>query len=357
MNRVELAEACASRWSELGLNWAVVHGLEGYPDALGRDLDILVRRADLNSMVASAIDVLERSGFDVARPPDIWGKRVIGFNGSEAIELHLVTRISWREIVLAEEPRSTEMWGPFPVDAWAALAKQVVLPAWAGETERAGAVLLAHSPEALASTTSGQSSKRLILEALGPAGDVDGSIRRLVEVRGAAARMSWSRHPIVSIRRLIGVFRTRVLAFLRPSGLTIELYGSDDEALADVMEALDGGRRSVFTSVRVAPPGKVSGPIRSLGSAFADRAFIRQQAVVFRVGTAHRGALADLRSAISLGPNRTLQPPIYLDFGNGTAWVGGTVLDVAGMATPVVVEKIWHVVETRFTRVFPPEGN
>ena len=356
MNRVALAEACAERWSQLGLRWAVVHGLEGYPDQLGRDLDILVHRADLDAMAESAIEVLAASGFDVARPPDIWGKRVIGFNGAEAIELHAVTKISWREICLAEEPRSTEMRGPFPVDPWAALAKQVVLPAWAGETERAGKVLAGHRPEALASSTDDRRLKRLILEALGPPGDPDRSIHRLLEVRRVAARMTWSRHPVDSIRRVAGVLWAKVLPFARPSGLTVELDGSDASALAEVIDALDRGRRSIFTSVRVARTGKVSGVLGSLGSALAARAFIRQQTVLFRVGTTHEGRLADLISAISVGPNRTLQPPIYLDFGNGLGPAGGIVLEVGGLSPQAIADKIWQVVESRFTAVFPPEA-
>ena len=354
MNRVELAEACAARWSELGLRWAVVHGLEGYPHALGRDIDILVHPADLDPMIESAIEVLTESGFDVGRPPDIWGKRVVGFNGNEAIEIHAVTKISWREIGLAEEPQSTEMHGPFPVDTWAALAKQVVLPAWAGETERAGAVLPGHRPESLASSTDDRPVKRLILEALGPPGDPERSIRQLVEVRGAAARMSWALDPIDSTRRAARVVLTKALPFVRPSGLVIEIDGSDANALAEVIEALDKGRRSIFTSVRVARFGEVSGALSSLVSALADRAFIRQQTVLFRIGTSGQDGTADWISALSLGPNRRLQPPIYLDFGNGRAPARGLVLDVAGMSPQTVAATIWQVVESRFTAVFPP---
>lgn len=356
MNRVELAEACAERWSQLGLRWAVVHGLEGYPDQLGRDLDILVHRADIDAMVESASEVLAASGFDVARPPDIWGKRVIGFNGTEAIELHAVTKISWREICLAEEPHNTEMRGPFPVDPWAALAKQVVLPAWAGETERAGKVLAGHRPEALASRSADVALNRLILEALGPPGDPDRSIHRLLEVRKVAARMSWSRHPIDSIRRVARVLWTKVLPFARPSGLAIELDGSDANALEDVIETLDMGRRSIFTSVRVARPGDASGLLGSLRSAIAARVFIRQQTVLFRVGTTHEDRLADWISAISVGPNRRLQPPIYLDFGNGLGPARGFVLEVGGLSPQAIADKIWKVVESRFTAVFPPEA-
>ena len=77
MNKVALYEAIANHWNREGIRYAVAHGIEAYPNGVGRDLDVLVDRAQTHRALDLAEQVLEMNGLIVARPPRLWGERLI----------------------------------------------------------------------------------------------------------------------------------------------------------------------------------------------------------------------------------------------------------------------------------------
>src|SRR5919197_3288129 len=64
--RVALAEAIAASWGERGVAYAVVHGLERYPDRIGRDLDVAVDRESVGRGVETAVACGRACGFGTA---------------------------------------------------------------------------------------------------------------------------------------------------------------------------------------------------------------------------------------------------------------------------------------------------
>lgn len=62
--RVRTAEAFASAMRDAGIRFITMSGLYGYPDAVGRDLDLLIRRKDTRRAIAIAEQVRERFGWD-----------------------------------------------------------------------------------------------------------------------------------------------------------------------------------------------------------------------------------------------------------------------------------------------------
>lgn len=358
MNRVELAETCARMWSKLGLNWVALHGLEGYPDELGRDIDILVAEEDSPRMIASAVEILENAGWRVARPPDIWGRRVLGFGEGEALELHTVTRVDWRELDLVVTPRPTEMEGPFPVDPWASLVKQVVLPAFAGEVDRAARVLESHDLEAVTASGVNSAVAGRILGTLDESADATDAVRRLTALRKELVRLRWIQDPLAATRSLGRKAATKALPLIRPSGLRVPIAASDDGQLAAILDALDSGRRSVFTAVRVRRAGDAVGGRRKIltriRDSWSDRRIIGQQAIVF-YRWLEPSAIS--RALMSLGGLSTVSPiPIFLDFSGGARSEStATILYVADEPIDRIVDSIWHIVEDRFATAYAPK--
>lgn len=355
MNRVEIAEVCATVWTSLGINWVAVHGLEGYPDTLGRDIDILVADHDRKALEHSTVDLFRRSGLAVARPPDIWGTRVLGFGEGQALEIHAVSKIAWREMVLAETPNAIESFGPFPVDPWASLVKQVVLPAFAGEGSKAASALPEHDLAAIREQVDNDRIAELILDTLGEASDARQAVAALTGRRSTLARLKRKEHPVVSAVQIGAALVSKFRPLISPSGVIVTVDGTDRRRVGDVLDALDSGRRSVFTGVRVRhcrddETGRRSGWLNTLRSEWSDRRFIGHQTVVFRRWYPPRtGASLLARSPHSDGPQ------IYLDFENGGGHQGGRrVLPAADQSLESLIGVIWREVEMLFAETFPP---
>ena len=61
--RVSLAEKIAVQWNDSNIKYAVVHGLENYPQKLGRDLDIVVYPDHAEEAIKLAVSVAKENGF------------------------------------------------------------------------------------------------------------------------------------------------------------------------------------------------------------------------------------------------------------------------------------------------------
>ena len=63
--KTSVLETIAEHWNRAGIHYAVAHGLEPYPDTVGRDLDILVPAAYIKMAIDIARNVLQTHGFTV----------------------------------------------------------------------------------------------------------------------------------------------------------------------------------------------------------------------------------------------------------------------------------------------------
>lgn len=130
-SNIRQAEAIARAWNNVGIDYVVAHGLEGYPDYLGRDLDVLVAPSDIELAQSILIDLLSNSGWRsvICRKP--WANWILAFDAhtssQEYVEIDLISHWSWGTQTLSRFPRSFDMVGPFRVDPWITFVKRDLL--------------------------------------------------------------------------------------------------------------------------------------------------------------------------------------------------------------------------------------
>lgn len=252
--RVQIAAELVEAWNGLGVRYVVVHGFDGYPTTIGRDLDILVREEDSPILLSAAHQIFEREGWIAIEPPDMWGKRIVAFSGQEALEIHTITRLSWREIDLVSHPNPARLWkGIFPVDPWASYAKQILMPGFHGDLMKVSSNLAALSLVGEDRQMIHQSLEALLLpaderlaEALleSSAGDLEALLPSL---RGSMVKRSWSRAPLSALRSLSRKVGQRADGLIRPTGVTIQLVTSEATEPKEVREWVTSTERSIFT--------------------------------------------------------------------------------------------------------------
>ena len=129
-SRVKAVERIASAWNREGIVYAVAHGIEQYPDELGRDIDVFVQRRHLEKARRLAIAIL-RDYFEVVIAPewDVWPLRqIFAFGEENSLQIDLFTALLWGPVALVEDvnPVAT-VHGLFKIDPWANFAKNVLL--------------------------------------------------------------------------------------------------------------------------------------------------------------------------------------------------------------------------------------
>jgi len=136
MDRVKIAELIAEEWNREGIEYAVAHGVEGYPARIGRDLDVFIRPKDVHRARNIALSVLRSMGVSkvAALRWDPWPRAaaVFAFGSEGGWELDLITSLEWGPVTLVEKVRPIRYYGPFKVDPWASFAKNIVLKVLGG---------------------------------------------------------------------------------------------------------------------------------------------------------------------------------------------------------------------------------
>jgi hypothetical protein len=312
MDKVEVVAAIAECWNQAGLSYAIAHGIDEYPHATGRDIDVLVDRDHVTRVIALAERVLRDRGLLVARPPRLWGERVLAADSAlsdDVLEIHTAVRIAWRNVVLVAEPKATTRVGPFAIDPWVSIVKRIILPLLAGSTDkfvRAPAEFHATSEERTALQSRlprviGAALTSTVLEAL-DARDIPLALRLVVPLRRAAMWRAASRHPVGSIASVLRTLGRRALQLNSPCGPVVVLTGESPHT-ANLALALVRGDRLVFTSVvqRPWPPSTVA----AIVGALRDRLDSSRQRVVLYDASSD-GALPGRRVLITR-PDLTIE--------------------------------------------------
>ena len=128
--RAALVAAIARDWNDTGIRYVVSHGIERYPDAIGRDLDIHVDIDAMPNAVATAMRHLRDAGYTITLPPQPWhwrGRWICAFNEGDNVTLDFIPYLIWGPVVLVTAPKPTHYVGPFPVDRWSEFAKRVLM--------------------------------------------------------------------------------------------------------------------------------------------------------------------------------------------------------------------------------------
>lgn len=136
-------EAVAKAWNDAGITYSVAHGVERYPEHLGRDLDVVFTVKTLIPARDCAIRTLEQSGWKVAFASREWAWWIFAFQFREegiiSLEIDLLPWLQAGFTRIVEQPQKARhrfQAGPFWTDPWASVAKRLVFQAFSGNFKR-----------------------------------------------------------------------------------------------------------------------------------------------------------------------------------------------------------------------------
>lgn len=137
-DKKKIAENVAEVWNKNHVNYAVVHGLERYPDEIGRDLDIFISRQDILIAIESIRSLLENTNLMVFVHGTSWGHYYIFIcdNHRLILEIDLIPRYQWSAVCLAVEPVVDKKNKEFKIDVWASFIKRILLQILGGNTQK-----------------------------------------------------------------------------------------------------------------------------------------------------------------------------------------------------------------------------
>ncbi len=128
-DRISILERIAGAWNAAGLRYGVAHGLEAYPQRLGRDIDVMIERPDLSRAVELCRTILAEDGWSVVEPPNVWRARwVFAVRRDDAVEIDLIPALTWGPVALCTGRGALgHRKGPFEISLSGAFAKCVLI--------------------------------------------------------------------------------------------------------------------------------------------------------------------------------------------------------------------------------------
>ena len=240
--RAALVAAIARDWNDTGIRYVVSHGVEAYPDGIGRDLDIHVDIDAMPHAVATAMRHLRDAGYTITLPPQPWhwrGRWICAFNEGENVTLDFIPYLIWGPVVLVTAPTPTHYIGPFPVDRWSEFAKRVLMYVLTGRLPKRpwDDVPCTQDVRARCESLLGHDLTGQLMTALQSNEDIH--LECLIpQIRRAAAWRGLVHHPIDAI----GLIRPWFARQLRPhrAGIApiVALVGPEGVDRASVLNAL-----------------------------------------------------------------------------------------------------------------------
>jgi adenylate kinase family enzyme len=257
VDKIALLEAVAQRWNREGIPYAVAHGIEGYPNHVGRDLDVLVGSGHARRAIELAQDVLEHTGLTVVRPPRLWGERLVAAAldpEPDLLEVHALDGVSWRWGSVTGEPHPSLSIGPFGVDPWVRFAKRILMPVLAADHRKLLGELERYPADALETAAAREHLPALMGAPLADAfqravqtRDEEAITELIPLVRRAVARHLWAAQPLAALRHVVrGLWRRAAQPF-SPCGPVICIVGPPGSGKSALQEAICRGERFVFT--------------------------------------------------------------------------------------------------------------
>lgn len=265
----------AEAWNAKGVRYGVAHGLDQYPEVIGRDVDVFVNKADRAVALECIISALSVCGFDVVVNKKPWAEWVVGYcemsDGIAGVEIDIFSTMSWGWVPLVKDVGSSsrpEQKAPFVLDAWGGFVKRVFMQAVSGNMGRFRSGEK-HEHEFMIYKYERDAVCRRLPKLLG---------RRRAEAfvqavdRTDKIWMEWNMnhlrvqllfrgimHPIRVIQTFCLWLRNElaIAVFPKPTVPVVELKGADQITLKLVAEKLASGlnKRFVFTSIEIQNSG------------------------------------------------------------------------------------------------------
>ena len=256
--RREALEQVARAWNTNCIRYGVAHGLAEYPQVVGRDLDVVVERQQVAHALSTATQVLRHAHWKTALPPKLYGDRLVAFRNGEALEIHLLERISWKGVALATSVRPGMSLGPFKIDPWASFTKRVLLPLLAGDYGRfrrddsklalmdaERAVAQSKLPTLIPDQLAAEIIRCAVRRDLAALVRLTPRVRRSLLIRAA------SQAPFTTATGLLKLIQRKLQAPFSPCSPVVAVVGPDGVGKSTLLEALKNRQQHIFTDVEV----------------------------------------------------------------------------------------------------------
>jgi hypothetical protein len=263
-DKLNIIKDIIKSFNKLDLNYSVIHGLEKYPDEIGRDIDLFIDKRHLNQAVQKVENVLKEYHFTIVRPPNLWGERVVGVdldNLENSIEIHFITKLTWRHITFTDQPDPTIIVKGFKVDPWATFVKRILTPILAGDFKR----FIKKPEELYLSEAENEIVEQKLTQLFGKYAKFYLSIlnkkysnEEIIRLKNDAEQLTsklslhyFKHNPLKSLRTLINTLKKRLSQPFYPCGPHIALVGCDGVGKSTVLKALKESDVPLFTKIEV----------------------------------------------------------------------------------------------------------
>ena len=294
MNRVSTFERVAEELNRGGFSYSVAHGIDGYPGSVGRDLDLVLPRAQIDSAIDAARAAMEESGLAVVEPPRIWGRRLVAAHPSGRggmVEIHMLPELRWRNVRIGGPSAAEQLTGPFPVDPWISWSKRVLIPVLCGDGGRIRGrsqemrfrpLELEQAHARLPLLVGSELSGRLLEQLEGD--DPDSVLALAPACRRAAVRRAFLTRPVYSLTWPVRALLRRVRLPFSASAPVIAIVGPDGTGKSTIVRELAKTDDWIFLEIigrhwrpgvlpqlgtfigrRGPPPGEARPPRRTAG--------------------------------------------------------------------------------------------
>ena len=258
MSRLRLAEEIAGALEREGIRYAVVHGTHGYPQTIGRDLDLAIALEDARKAICVAADKAAQCGYTKAFSRwSHWGLHQLSLireDEREGLPIDFlcttgVWRAKWIELMRPDHMlrliESDKTIGPFRLSEEGTFIKACIRPLLCGDLIRFGHEfpMPVSIPE--------QIDREWLIDTIGPAGVsllASSSVEEL-KARYSLRRLQgrWiARHPIGALKSLAQsiVCRIQRAAFDAADVIVVETPRPD--AVRQAVEALKPEFKKLF---------------------------------------------------------------------------------------------------------------
>jgi hypothetical protein len=126
---ITIVRAVAERWTGSGLNYAVVNGLDAYPQGLGRDIDVVTDSSHLQQASEIVCQVLDEAGWRLAlrTRSELVQHIALPPTSGRSLIVDLFPGLRWGPTWLVQRPSPSHFLDIFPIDPWASFVKRVFL--------------------------------------------------------------------------------------------------------------------------------------------------------------------------------------------------------------------------------------